>query len=447
MRNRNKIIKKTPLEAWIKERTGHGPEETFTREILEEDQLIRLKKTVERVKAGSRFYKQILAGFSVDELSSVSDIVKLPFTSVKDIAGDPFAFSCVSQSDISRVMTVSTSGTTGNPKRIFYTEADQEATVDFFHHGMSCVTTPGSRVLILLPGELPGSVGDLLARGLDRLGSRGVHHGFIADPVKTLEIIRGENINCIVGFPVQVLSLAAHPETDYFTRDMIDSVLLVSDYVPDAVMKRIRDAWDCEIFQHYGMTETGLGGGVQCDAHYGYHMREAELLFEIIDPVKLVPVNDGEFGEVVFTSLTAEGTPLIRYRTGDTSRFLPEPCPCGTFLKSVDKIRGRIMGGIKIGNGRLELRELDEALFQLREVMNFSVEFRNDNGKDIIELEIYAPYTESRAEVSAEAAVREIPVIRRCLENKSLELRISAKDEWVNTGAMKRTMRDLRETF
>jgi phenylacetate-CoA ligase len=444
MKIKNTILRKTPLEAWIKSHIGLNIEEPFTRKILEEHQLIRLKKIADKVKNFSRFYNEKLAGFSSEELHHISDITKLPFTASKDVAGDPFAFSCVTQSDISRVMTVPTSGTTGNPKKIFYTEADQEATIDFFHYGMSCVTEPGSRVLILLPGELPGSVGDLLRKGLSRLGAEGIKHGLVQDPLKTLEAIRKNHINSVVGFPVQVLSLAAHPETHYYIKDEIKSVLLVSDYVPDSIMERIKDAWDCEIFQHYGMTETGLGGGVQCEAHRGYHMREADLLCEIIDPETQLPVADGEFGEVVFTSLTAQGTPLIRYRTGDISRFLPEPCPCGSVLKSIEKIRGRLLGGIVLGDGRLELRELDEVLFHLDEVLNFRAEFRDEHGKDIIELEIYAPNLESGSAELVHSAVRKIPLINRCVDNRTLNIEINITKERINTGALKRTMRDLR---
>jgi phenylacetate-CoA ligase len=443
---KNTITEISPLEAWIKGLIGINPEEPVTRKILEEYQLTRLKNTIARVKTLSWFYREKLAEFSPDKLHNVSDITRLPFTTFKDVADDPFAFSCVSQNDISRVMTVPTSGTTGKPKKIFYTEADQEATIDFFHHGMSCVTGMGSRVLILLPGELPGSVGDLLQKGLARLGAESIHHGFVTNPGKTLEVIINKNIDCIVGFPVQVLALAALPETHKNIKNKIKSILLVSDYVPDSLMERIRKAWNCKIYQHYGMTETGLGGGVQCDAHLGYHMREAELLFEIIDPETLLPVKDGEFGEVVFTSLAAQGTPLIRYRTGDISRFLHEACPCGTILKSMGKIRGRLMGSIILEGERLELRDLDEVLFHLEEVLDFRVEIKNDHGKDTLELEIYASYVNNGVEDKVKKAVRKITLLERCFEKQVFELRISVTNEYKNTGAAKRTMRDLRRT-
>ena len=101
------------------------------------------------------------------------------------------------------------------------------------------------------------------------------------------------------------------------------------------------------------MTEMGLGGGVQCSARQGYHLREADLYFEIVDPHSGEPLPEGELGEVVFTTLTREGMPLIRYRTGDLSRFLPGQCPCGTLLRSMESIRQRVAGNLELAGGRL----------------------------------------------------------------------------------------------
>jgi phenylacetate-coenzyme A ligase PaaK-like adenylate-forming protein len=114
------------------------------------------------------------------------------------------------------------------------------------------------------------------------------------------------------------------------------------------------------------MTETGLGGGVDCRSHGGYHLREADLYFEIIDPDTGEAVPDGEYGEVVFTTLTRRGMPLIRYRTGDISRFIPGYCGCGTVLRKMDYIRGRISGNIKISDVHyLNLSKLDEKIFSM----------------------------------------------------------------------------------
>ena len=94
------------------------------------------------------------------------------------------------------------------------------------------------------------------------------------------------------------------------------------------------------------MTEMGLGGGVECQARRGYHLREADLYFEIVHPQTGEPVTEGETGEIVFTTLTRQGMPLIRYRTGDLSRFIPGQCPCGTTLRTLEKVTRRLSGKV-----------------------------------------------------------------------------------------------------
>ena len=93
----------------------------------------------------------------------------------------------------------------------------------------------------------------------------------------------------------------------------LKSVLLTTDYVPEAIVEFVERLWRCTVYNHYGMTEMGLGGGVECQARRGYHLREADLYFEIVNPQTEMPVVEGETGEVVFTTLTRRGMPLIRY--------------------------------------------------------------------------------------------------------------------------------------
>ena len=121
------------------------------------------------------------------------------------------------------------------------------------------------------------------------------------------------------------------------------TVLLSADYVSAESRHRIQNAWDCRIFEHYGMTEMGLGCAVSCPALEGCHIREADLYLEIIDPKTGEVLPDGQEGEIVFTTLTRKGMPFIRYHTGDRSRFLTEPCVCGSILKRISRVGDRQM--------------------------------------------------------------------------------------------------------
>ena len=236
------------------------------------------------------------------------------------------------------MVTLSTSGTTGEPKRLAFASADLERTLDFFAHGISVLVRPGDTVLILLPGaERPDGVTDLLIRALPRIGARGIAGNPAAEQAcfrRELELHRPD---CLVAAPGQLRRLlGAHPASPG-----IRAILSSAEPLPLDLEEALVHCWHCEVFDHYGLTETGYGGGVECPGKQGYHLRESDLFFEVVDPVSGEPVPDGTPGEVVFTTLTRQAMPLIRYRTGDMAAMLPGPCVCGSPLRRLSRIRGR----------------------------------------------------------------------------------------------------------
>ncbi len=361
----------TPLQSWIAQKIGCSPEE-LSREAIADYQLHKLQETLDLCRRRSPFYRQKLAGLP-DRLTSLADLQAFPFMTADDVRERPLSLLCVSQSNIERVVTLDTSGTSGTPKRLYFTTADQELTRDFFHIGMSTFTAPGDRVLILLPCERPGSVGDLLAQALDRLGAVGIRHGLVTDVAQTLAVLHDEQVTGVVGMPVQVLALVRSAAAQQFPNPHLKSVLLTTDHVPAAIVQAAETAWGCTVYNHYGMTEMGLGGGVECAARQGYHLREADMYFEIVDPETGELLPDGVYGELVFTTLTRQGMPLVRYRTGDISRFLPGDCACGTVLRRLEKVRFRWHGRFPhTANHFITMADLDDALFSIEGVLNFA---------------------------------------------------------------------------
>jgi phenylacetate-coenzyme A ligase PaaK-like adenylate-forming protein len=253
---------------------------------------------------------------------------------------------CVPASGVSRIVTLPTSGTTGTPKRVYFTEADQELMIDYIHHGLALMADPGDLFLTLMPCERPGSVGDLVCRGVERRGVRALPYGLLpADGSKDeelLSLISDEGVTQILATASTAVRLAS--KSAKCTESIgLKSILLSAEYVSSEARAYIENVWDCLVYEHYGMTEMGLGGAMACGTRTGYHPREADILFEIIDPKTGEVLPDGEWGEVVFTTLTREAMPFIRYRTGDISRFIPEPCPCGSILKRLDRVRDRAL--------------------------------------------------------------------------------------------------------
>ena len=438
----------TPLEGWIRGKIGLDPQRPLTRQALKRHQLGALNRTIAHVRRRSPFYQAHLAGLPPAPLNDLSGLIDLPFTTAEDLRRDPLAFVCVSQSEIARVVTMESSGTTGRPKRLFFSDADLELTTDFFHHGMSTLVEPGQRVLILMPGQRPGSVGDLLVEGLARMNVTGIIHGPVQDALAANAAVIGEKIDSLVGIPVQVLAMACAPGARRLA-GRIKSVLLSTDYVPAAIVRRIEAAWNCRVFNHYGMTEMGLGGGVACAAHAGYHLREADLLAEIVDPRTGGPVPDGQTGELVVTTLTRQGMPLIRYRSGDLAAFRMAPCRCGTVLKTLGEVQGRVAGVVPIGSARIRLGEVDEALFGVESILDFALEIDAPDAVDRLTLRIhprpglpFAPVADA-----AETALLQIPAIAGAGADGRLRVRVqpASAPRAASPGSIKRRIHDQRE--
>ncbi|MBP1764074.1 MAG: phenylacetate-CoA ligase [Firmicutes bacterium] len=420
----------TPLDDWTAEKIG-VKNNWVTREQIADYQLAKLKETVERAQASSPFYRSHLAGYRANSLNGFEEFSSYPFTTSADITRNAMRMLCVSQSNISRVVTLTTSGTTGQPKRLYFTPDDQELTIDFFRCGMSTFAGPGDRTLILLPGERTGSVGDLLAEALNRIGVKSVSYGLVEQAPNAVHSMCQEKATCIVGVPAQVLAMARYWESWGKSNWTPRCVLLSTDHVPTAIVDELERIWKCEVFNHYGMTEMGLGGGLECAAHDGCHLREADLYFEIIDPASGQPLPEGEYGEVVFTTLTRRGMPLIRYRTGDISRFIAGTCSCGSKVRRLERIRSRLNGEIRFTQeSGFTLADLDEILFALPEVINFSVEIRTGATTVLKITAAVLPEVVFFDKRVILRALRQVPAIQAAEEAGALLLEVEILREW-----------------
>jgi len=334
------------VDDWIAEKIGLPMGQVLTRAALETWQLLKLRETLNLVFLRSPFYRERLSAVAENGKASNLDCIEtLPFTTPVDLASAGTAMVCVSASEVGRIVTIPTSGTTGAPRRVWFTDADQELMVDYIQHGLPVMTGPGDVFLVLMPCERPGSVGELVAVGVERIGSRALRVGAIphngSRDEEILELMRREGVSTGLATAHTAARLAKKSEGDAVIQKNLRTVLLSGQYVSDEEKAGIERIWNCAVYEHYGMTEMGLGGAMACEARVGYHPREADLLFEIVDPETGKVLPDGEYGEIVFTTLTRRAMPLIRYRTGDFSRLLPGPCACGSVLKRLDRVGDR----------------------------------------------------------------------------------------------------------
>lgn len=354
-----RALRRTPLDAWIEARTGGD---------LARWQLDKLNETL-RTAQNSLYYRDRLPA----SLPSLDAIADLPTIDASTLTKHANRLLCVPQQEVSRVVTLQSSGTTGLPKRISFTEADQELTLDFFAHGLFTIADPGQRMAILLPCEREGGVGDLIARALARMNVTPIRFGLVGSLETAARMLSEQNVQALVGVPVQVRALALFMQATQIPSH-VQRVLLSTDNVPLSTMATIRNAWNCEVYNHYGMTEMGLGGAIDCDAHDGAHIRENDLLIEILNEGSR-PLPDGEWGEVAFTTLTRRAMPFIRYRTGDIARVLLGACACGSTCRRLSPILRRKDALVSLANGAtLDITAWDEALFALPQLSDYAIE-------------------------------------------------------------------------
>ena len=360
-------IEKTPLDEWTERKIGRS----FSRGSLLGYQLEKIRELLLYLRKNSPYYREHLKDMPQSGPENLAGLAAWPLTGAEDLRRSGSRMVCVSQDEISRVVSLSTSGTAGGSKRLWFTESDQELTIDFFRAGMSTFTRSGDVVYIAMPGPRPGSIGRLLAASLGRIGASGMVAGPVGSVRDAAREIAAAGATHFVGLPKQAAALASYlARSGMKTR--LRTFLLSGDYVPSSLRLRLQRMLGAAVYDHWGMTETGLGGGVFCGAMAGYHMREADLYIEIIDPGSLRAVPDGAYGEIVVTTLTRAGMPLFRYRTGDIGRRLEAPCRCGSKLPLLDRAAGRLDDFLVLPNGgRLYRRDFEELVYSFDDVCDY----------------------------------------------------------------------------
>lgn len=349
------------LDSWVKEKEGI---KILDRQAIESLQLEKLNRLLEREYARQGFYRNLPR-----RLNSLKELENLPFTTEQDLKEQGNRMLLVSQSKIERVRSWETSGTTGPAKRIFYTARDNDRTVSFFSAGLSELIHWGEKALIAMPFTGDRGLGELIQEAVEGLGAVPVPAGNMKSFGEMLELLDKEKPDTFIGPPVLLLSLLRMRPKSSIKRGLVSG-----DACPPGIMKAIEERLGTRLYPHYGSREMGLGGAVTCPAFQGMHLRENDIIGEIVDEKgKAVP--EGEWGELTVTLIEAGAMPLIRYRTGDISRFLPGICPCGCCLRRLDSVS-------RIGEGR-EMEELDDYIFQIPWI----VDYRISRKGEILEIE------------------------------------------------------------
>ena len=337
--------------------------ETMSREELEKLQLNRLKDLVKRVYEKIPFYKESFdaAGVKPEYIRSLNDITKLPFTIKQDLRDAyPFKMFAVPQSEVVRIHC--SSGTTGTATVVGYTKHDLEVWGDCFARFLYAADCDKNATIQIAYGY------GLFTGGLGA-HTGGETAGCTVLPMSTgntkrqVRLMHDFNVDCLCCTPSYALNIADvayeegfNPADDF----KIHSAILGAEPCSEGMRKEIERKLGVRVHDIYGLSEVmGPGVACECEKQNGLHVCEDHFIIEVVDPKTLQPVPDGEWGEVVFTTLSKDCSPLIRYRTRDISRILEGECECGRTFRRMDRIAGRtddmlIIRGVNVFPSQIE---------------------------------------------------------------------------------------------
>ena len=418
----------------------------FTGEqALTEHQLRGLQWTVRHAFEGSSYYRERLeaANVSPDSIQSLDDIARLPFTTAEDLREFyPFPLRSVPFEQIVRIHA--SSGTTGKRKIIGYTQKDLDDWIQFFARCYEMAgVTPLDRVQIAV-GYGIWTAGMGFQLGCEKIGAMAVPvgPGNVDMHLQFMEDVRS-TVFCSTASMALLMAEEIH-RRGIADKISIRKIIYGSERSSRSMRRKISELFGgAELFDITGLTELyGPGTGIECSDHDCIHYWGDYYILEIIDPTTLQPVPDGEWGEMVVTTLCKEAAPLIRYRTRDITRIIPGECTCGSVLPRHSRIKGRSDDTIKFRGVNIYPSTIDTILSG---IPGLGSEYQiyltrdEDSGKDFMKLKI------ERGE--AVAAGRTAELVHEIGHQVKKQLLVSIQSELVDYGELPRTERKSQRVF
>lgn len=353
-------------------------------------QLAQVNTQVQRLLSSDNFYGKRLREAGITGVDSVEDFLRLPFSAKQDLReAYPLGLAAVPEKEIVRIH--SSSGTTGVPVIIPYTQKDVDDWATQFARCYEYAgVTPEDRVQIT-PGYGLWTAGIGFQAGCERLGAMAVPMG-PGNTEKQLQFMIDMESTVFCATASYALLIAEEVEKRGI-RDKIKLKKLItgSERSGEKIRQRIIDALGVEYYDIYGLTEVyGPGIGISCQHGHSIHVWSDYVYLEIIDPKTGEVVPDGEWGEIVLTTLVKEGAPLIRFRTHDLSRIIPTECACGhNEHPRIDTITGRSDDMMKIHGVNVFPAQIEEILSTFDELSSeYQIRLSHVDGRDTMRIYI-----------------------------------------------------------
>ncbi len=415
---------------WDKEK------ECMDREELSQLQLERLQSTIHRVYRNVPFYRRVFDknGIDPDGFGSLEDISKIPFTTKADLRENyPYGLFAVPLREVVRIHT--SSGTTGMPIVVGYTKNDLKIWTELVARVLTSggITKDDVIQIAFNYGLFTGAFG--FHYGAEKIGASVIPVS-IENPKKQIKILQDYKTTALISTPSYALLIANTLIEMGINPNSLSLKFGLFGAEPwsERMRQEIEEKLKITATDNYGLSEI-IGPGVagECLHKKGLHTQEDHFYFEIIDPHTLEPVKEGEVGELVITTLTKEAFPVLRFRTGDLTRFLMGDCPCGRTFRRIDRIMGRTDDMIIIRGLKIFPSQIDAILHDIQgRQPNYQIILERHGGIDQITImleiteEIFSDMMKEQTELISEIKERiaselGLPINIKLVEKRSFE--------------------------
>ncbi len=366
--------------------------ECMPREQLKELQLERLKKMVSRIYHNVPFYRNKFqeVGMIPEDVKTLSDLQKLPFTTKVDLRDNyPYGLFTVPLEQIVRIHA--SSGTTGKPTVVGYTRNDIVTWSELMARSfMATGATPHSVIQNAYGyGLFTGGLG--VHYGAERLGASIIPISG-GNTQKQIMIMKDFGTTVLTCTPSYAIYLAEVIEEMKMEPESLKLKIGIFGAEPwsENIRKDIEKKLNIKAFDIYGLSEImGPGVAIECECQNGLHVWEDHFIPEIIDPITLEVLPYGEQGELVVTTLTKEGIPILRYRTRDITRIIEEPCECGRTHLRIARLQGRTDDMLIIRGVNVFPTQIESVLLEISEVEpHYQLVVRREGALDTLEIKV-----------------------------------------------------------
>ncbi len=409
----------------------------MSRDEMHDLQGKRLVKLVKYVYTNVKFYREKMQALGIEpgDIHGIEDIVKLPFTTKQDLRDNyPYGLQAAPASEIVRVHA--SSGTTGNPTIVGYTQKDIEIWAECVSRclGAAGMSKEDTFSVSYGYGLFTGGLG--LHYGVENIGAAVVPTS-TGNTEKHLRLMRDLKITGTAATPSYMLYLAETMEKMGIKKEdlSLKAALCGAEPWTENMRQEIQNKLGLKMYNIYGLSEV-LGPGVsyECECQNGSHICEDHFFPEIIDPDTLEPLPYGQQGELVFTTLTKEGMPVLRYRTRDISSLIIDECPCGRKNIKMGSIMGRsddmlIIRGINVFPSQVESVILSLPEFEPR----YMIIVDRVNNLDTIQVQV-----EVRKEFYSTDTVKELALKKKLAAKLQSVIAIKADIKIMAPGSIER---------